>query len=541
MTDGRGRAAEKQVGVARAKRRSLSHTELRESHTRARAALAEAGWAPAAVRLTPLALADLTQTYRVRAARSSAILKVMPSSTATASLQAHAFLSSRGVSLPAVRWADADHGAILYEDLGSVGVTTAPQREELAALVTYLARLHAAGIVKSESAAAAIPAIATHGWPTPAAFAARLLTHVRAGTLSARRPLLDMVGTLGEWIGAQPRIVVGDIKREHFRFRGRMPILTDLEIVSAWDVIPSNLATLLAFPGQFRPPIDASLRRWLLERYVAEHDRLEGTTTDVASLDHAVRCAEGLIAISVAKVSEIDPYALACQADGCSGILATRAGRMVRDRGMFAASSGLLSIEHELGPELFALVRSRLDVSRSLRILDMGCGDGQTLAEIAHHWPLHRVCGLDRTSGSWRGHRVLADVQALPVRDASVDLAWGVQVLQYVADKLACLADVHRVLAPGGLAVFAMTEHFADASAFVPPLTELTRSWSPTGVIQSVAERRLAGRRVLTFAISKRSSPLTGVQHLVEARRHRVDVADPFPYLQSLYSKREVD
>jgi SAM-dependent methyltransferase len=349
--------------------------------------------------------------------------------------------------------------------------------------------------------------------------------------------LLDIVGTLGEWIGAQPRIVVGDIKREHFRFRGRMPILTDLEIVSAWDVIPSNLATLLAFPGQFRPPIDAPLRRWLLERYVADHDRLEGTTTDVASLDRAVRCAEGLIAISLAKVSEIDPGARDGQAHGCSEILGTMAGGMVRDRGMFAASSGLLSAEHELGPDLFALVRSRLEVPHRLRILDIGCGDGQAVAEIAHHWPVHRVWGLDRARGSWRGHRVLADVQALPVRDGTVDLAWGVQVLQYVPDKLACLADVHRVLAPGGLAVFAMTEHFADASAFVPPLTELSRSWSPTGAIHAVAERRLAGRRVLTFAISKRSGTLTGLQPLVEARRHLVGVADAFPYVQSVYSR----
>jgi SAM-dependent methyltransferase len=537
MPDGRGLAAEKQVGVARAKRRSLSRAELRESHGRARAVLAEAGWAPAAVRLAPLALSDLTQTYRVRAAGSSAILKVMPSSTATASLQAHAFLSSRGISLPAVRWADAHRGAILYEDLGSAGVTTAPRREELAALVSYLARLHAAGIVGSTSAAAAIPAIAKDGWPTPAALAARLLTHLGAETPRARRSLLDMVGTLGEWIGAQPRIVVGDIKREHFRFRGRMPILTDLEIVSAWDVIPSNLATLLAFPGQFRPPIDAPLRRWLLERYVAEHDRLEGTTTDVASLDRAVRCAEGLIAITLAKVSEIDPGARDGQTHGGSGILVTRAGGMVRDRGMFAASSGLLSAEHELGPDLFALVRSRLEVAHSLRILDIGCGDGQAVAEIAHRWPVHRVWGLDRARGSWRGHRVLADVQALPVRDGTVDLAWGVQVLQYVPDKLACLAEVHRVLAPGGLAVFAMTEHFADASAFVPPLMELSRSWSPTGAIHGVAERRLAGRRVLTFAISKRTGTLTGLQPLVEARRHLVGVADAFPYVQSVYSR----
>ena len=213
-----GPVAEKHIGVARAKRRRLSRLELRAAHTRARAVLARAGWAAGTVRLTPLAVSDLTQTYRIRAAGASAILKMLPSAMAASTLQAQALLSARGIALPAVRWSDADRGAILYEDLGSAGLATAPDPAALERAVTYLARLHAAGVVEPAAAAEIVPAIAAHGWPTPAELAGRLLTQVRAETPAARRSLLDLVSTLAAWIGTRPRIVVGDIKREHFRF-----------------------------------------------------------------------------------------------------------------------------------------------------------------------------------------------------------------------------------------------------------------------------------------------------------------------------------
>jgi SAM-dependent methyltransferase len=525
-------AAEKQVGVARAKRRRLSRVELRAARTHARAVLALAGWASGTCRLTPLSVSDLTQTYRVRAAGVSSILKMLPPSMAVSALQAQALLSARGIALPAVLWSDADRGAILYEDLGSAGLATAPNPDELERVVAYLARLHAAGVVEPAAAAEIVPAIAAHGWPTPAELAGRLLMQLRAETPAARRSLLDIAVTLAAWIGDRPRIVVGDVKREHFRFRGGMPVLTDFELVTAWDVIPSNLATLLAFPGQFQPPIDEPLRRRLLQRYADEHDRLEHTTTDVERLDCAVRCAETLIGISVAAVADLDPCAAPSSDAG-----AARPPWMIRDRGLFTAASGLLSIEHELGPDLFDLLRSRLNVPHSLRILDLGCGDGKALAQIAYHWPQHRVVGLDRTIGSWRSRRVLGDAQALPVRSGSIDLLYGVQVLQYLPDKVACLADVHRVLAPGGLALFAMTEHFDGASAFVPPLVDMARSWSPGGVVRALAERRLGSRRVLTFALGRGLTDLVAVQRLVGVQEHSPGTVDPHPYLQSLYAQ----
>ena len=145
------------------------------------------------------------------------------------------------------------------------------------------------------------------------------------------------------------------------------------------------------------------------------------------------------------------------------------------------------------------------------------------------------MVGLDRSAGSGRARRVLGDAQSLPIRDGSVDVVCAVQLLQYLPDKVACLAEINRVLTPGGIAVFAMTEHFGDASAFVPPLTQLTRSWTPAGVVRMVTERRLGSRRVLTFAMMKGAHELSGIQRLERVQQRSDQTDDPLPYLQSVY------
>ena len=523
---------DKRVGVARAKRRHLSRTERTHALARARDALTAAGW-PADTRISALALTDLTQTFRVRAANRTAVLKLSPSSIAALVLEAEAWLRPRGASLPDVRWHDVDRGSILFEDVGKQAMAHEPHREELGAVAVMLAELHAAGRFEAATAARVLPMLASQGWPTPAAFAARLLTQVSAATPAARGWLMDAASTLAEWIDSQPRLIVGDVKREHIRIREQRPVLTDLELVTAWDVIPSNLATLLSFPGQFQPAVDTSLRRWVLERYAEAHDRLEGTVTDVDRLDRSVTCAAALMEASLTTAEDVEPGA----ARGVTRrIIPGRPAGMVRVRALSAAAAGLLSIEHELGPDLFGQVRRRLSQPRSLRVLDVGCGDGVALAELTRVWPHHRLVGLDRFPGSWREGRVLGDAQALPVRDGTFHLVWVVQLLQYAPDKLGCIREIQRVLATGGLAVFAMTEHFDDQSAFVPPLMELAARCLPPGTVASIADRRIGERRSLTFAVHKHGPSCVRSAPLVKVVALATDAGDGLPYLQSHYN-----
>lgn len=99
------------------------------------------------------------------------------------------------------------------------------------------------------------------------------------------------------------------------------------------------------------------------------------------------------------------------------------------------------------------------------RILDVGCGPGFFVAELADIvGPDGHVVGVDpsapmlanasrRTAG--RANVKLLDGHAtdLPVPDRSFDAALSVQVFEYVDDVASALAELVRVLRPGGRAV----------------------------------------------------------------------------------------
>lgn len=96
------------------------------------------------------------------------------------------------------------------------------------------------------------------------------------------------------------------------------------------------------------------------------------------------------------------------------------------------------------------------------RVLDAGCGPGFYVAEVVDRvGPEGSVVGVDsspqmlaltakRTEGHTNVELREGDVTALPVEDQDFDRALSVQVLEYVADVPTALAELHRVLRPGG-------------------------------------------------------------------------------------------
>ena len=108
------------------------------------------------------------------------------------------------------------------------------------------------------------------------------------------------------------------------------------------------------------------------------------------------------------------------------------------------------------------LVREALGAAPGERVLDVGCGPGFYVAELLSQvGATGSVVGVDaspqtlalarrRTQGQDNVVLHQADVTALPVTDASFDRALSVQVLEYVADPAAALAELHRALRPGG-------------------------------------------------------------------------------------------
>ena len=109
-----------------------------------------------------------------------------------------------------------------------------------------------------------------------------------------------------------------------------------------------------------------------------------------------------------------------------------------------------------------ALIREALDAKPGERILDVGCGPGFYVAELLDEVGAEgSVVGIDGSGAmlAVAAHRCErhsnvafheADVLALPVEDASFDRALCVQVLEYVQDVQAALAEMYRVLRPGG-------------------------------------------------------------------------------------------
>jgi arsenite methyltransferase len=108
------------------------------------------------------------------------------------------------------------------------------------------------------------------------------------------------------------------------------------------------------------------------------------------------------------------------------------------------------------------IVRAALATTNGDRILDVGCGPGFYCAELlAEVGPSGSVVGVDgspamlalaarRCEGAGNVEFHEADATSLPVPDASVDRALCVQVLEYVPDPAAALAEMHRALRPGG-------------------------------------------------------------------------------------------
>jgi arsenite methyltransferase len=122
------------------------------------------------------------------------------------------------------------------------------------------------------------------------------------------------------------------------------------------------------------------------------------------------------------------------------------------------------------------IVRRRAEIARLLaprpgeRLLDIGCGPGFVCAELAAAVGREgAVAGVDAsTSMLALARRRLADhsnvslreadAVRLPFDDASFDGAVSTQVYEYVADIDAALAELARVLKPGGRALVLDTD-----------------------------------------------------------------------------------
>jgi ubiquinone/menaquinone biosynthesis C-methylase UbiE len=107
-------------------------------------------------------------------------------------------------------------------------------------------------------------------------------------------------------------------------------------------------------------------------------------------------------------------------------------------------------------------------IPRSGTVLDVGCGTGRLLDRLGSALPDVRLVGLDRSRGMARAARQLrpglavarGTAEALPYQDSVFDVVVTTISFHHWLDKPASIAEVHRVLRPGGL--FALTDVSVD-------------------------------------------------------------------------------
>jgi arsenite methyltransferase len=112
-----------------------------------------------------------------------------------------------------------------------------------------------------------------------------------------------------------------------------------------------------------------------------------------------------------------------------------------------------------------ALVRQALAAQPGERVIDIGCGPGFYVAELLEEiGPDGSILGVDaaeamlgiaakRCEAHPNASFEQADATSLPAVDQSFDAALSVQVMEHVPDVGAALAEIHRILRPGGRVV----------------------------------------------------------------------------------------
>lgn len=149
------------------------------------------------------------------------------------------------------------------------------------------------------------------------------------------------------------------------------------------------------------------------------------------------------------------------------------------------------------------------------RVLDLGCGVGHSYRELAPRVTVGVDLEPSVLVGQERETHV-ADMRRLPFAPAAFDAAISVQSLEHVPDPEAVLAEVVRVLVPGGRVLFVTPNRltFGPAEEIIDPYHYVEFD---AAELRALCEARFAAVELRGLAGSDR------YRALVDAERRRLD------------------
>ncbi len=118
------------------------------------------------------------------------------------------------------------------------------------------------------------------------------------------------------------------------------------------------------------------------------------------------------------------------------------------------------------------------------RVVDVGCGPGLYVRELRARLETLHVVPVDQSPGMVRaagGDGVVGDVQRLPLRTAVADVVLAAHFLYHVADIPAAVAELRRIVRPGGAVLVTTngTRHHARVPELIAEAGEVARIPKP--------------------------------------------------------------
>ena len=170
-------------------------------------------------------------------------------------------------------------------------------------------------------------------------------------------------------------------------------------------------------------------------------------------------------------------------------------------------------------------ILARLELSADTAVLDAGCGPGNLVPELARRGC--RVYALDtspnmlqlaRTNAAAFGNvRYQAgNIEAMPFADGSFDVVCSAGVIEYLPHCERALAEMHRVLRPGGLLILPTTNLVAPAHWLRPVLEPIAR----VGVVARMFGLRPGRYRLYYHHIPRFKRLLGGAGFTIERERY---------------------